>query len=87
MGHIMLFEAIRGLSEQNSEILVPGYGRLSLEQAKHSAISQLEKSINEIKRSDDPRSWSNAYHSIYGSGVTKAIFESIIKANEEPEGM
>ncbi len=81
----MLLEAIRDLDNQNSEITIAGYGRLSLDAAKQSAIHRLEQTINELKNEDSPRTWRNANNMIYQNGVVKAMFDAIIKANEEQE--
>lgn len=82
----MLFEAIYELNKQNpekSEILVQGYGKISLDTAKQTVITRLEEAIGFIKEEDDSRAWRNAYHSIYSNGVIESILKAIIEANEE----
>jgi len=82
----MLFEAIRDLNKEGTEIMVPGYGRLDLETAKQSVIKRLEGVIEELTYKDKPQTWSNANHQIYKSGVLSAMIDAIVKAEKEQEG-
>ncbi len=82
----MLLEAIYELNKQNpekSEILIQGYGRMSLDTTKKSAIKRLEEAVAFIKKSDEPQAWLNVQYLIYTNDVVEAMINAIVEANQE----
>jgi len=71
------------MTQDPSQINIPGYGTLSVDVAKSNAINRVEKALNYIKNNpDDPMSWKNAKEILIDSGILPSMMDAIINSTE-----
>lgn len=69
--------------DEETKILVRGYGQMTLDQARSSAISRIEKALSAIKSNpQELQQWKNAESTLYGDSVVKALISAIISNSE-----
>lgn len=65
----------------NPEVLITGYGRLSMDALK----SDIERSILDVVKAIKEDNWENVEYSLYSNSVLKNKIEALAKAMDELE--
>jgi len=65
-------------SNDSTEILVKGFGTMTLGQAKRKAITRIQQAAAAMESNP-----ANAQSLLYGDGVTKALLDAIMAATKQ----